>query len=155
MNLDLSSTQDWIRRVSLTHGAEGLCDSDWRFVAASASLLSSLRVTEDAFVGRRASEIPQFRAYASALAAIPLFDGTLRGVQFRSESWVDGELTAKDLDFWTICTGDGALLVHIVATKVQRREHGARFAGFRVSNVRAILLDGRTISGDAHLAFLS
>lgn len=141
--------------MSLTHGAEGLCDSDWRFLAASASLLASLGLTGGAFVGRRASEIPQFQAYASALASIPLFDGTLRGVQFRSESWIEGEIAAKDIDFWTICTSDGALLVHIVATKVQRCEPGPRFAGFRVSNVRAILLDGRMISGDAHLAFLS
>lgn len=155
MNLGLSSKADWIRRVSLTLGTEALCDGDWRFVAASGPMLESLRVREEAIVGRRAADMPQFQAYATALKAIPFFDGSLRGVQFRSEFWVEGKLTAKDMDLWAICTDTSEMLVHMVSTKTTVPKPAERFAGYRISDFRAIMLNGRVFTTEAVAAFLS
>ena len=155
MNLGLSSKADWIRRVSLTHGTEALCDGDWRFVAASGPMLESLRVRKGAIVGRRAADMPQFQAYAAALNAIPFFDGSLRGVQFHSEFWVEDKLTAKDMDLWAVCTDTSEMLVHMISTQAPVRKPAERFTGYRISDFRAIMLDGRVVTTEAVAAFLS
>jgi hypothetical protein len=146
----LSSRDDWIVRVSETHGAEGLCDREWRFLAASPQMLSGLNASAS-FVGRRVHEIPQFKAYAAAITSIPLFDGSLRGVQCHSEAWVGGVLRAWELDFWAVCTGDLEMLVHIVANPVPSEERGA-FAGFRMSRFRWITAEGRQLNDSAGAA---
>lgn len=145
MSYGLSSREEWIRRVSATHGAEGLCDSEWRFIAVSAPMLSGLNATAP-FVGRRLSDIPQFRHYAGATAAIPFFDGSLRGMQFHSEAWIDGDLRAWDMDFWSVCTDACEMLLHMVANRVPPRAQGA-FSGFRISDLRIITADGRVTAG--------
>ena len=145
MSYGLSSREGWIRRVSATHGAEGLCDREWRFVAVSASLLRDLNATAP-FLGRRFSDIPQFKDYAGAIAAIPFFDGSLRGMQYHSEAWIDGDLRAWDMDYWVICTEAHELLVHIVANRAPAHAKDV-FSGFRVSDLRMISADGRVTAG--------
>jgi hypothetical protein len=131
--------------VSTTHGAEGLCDREWRFLAVSAALLSSLNAAAP-FAGQRLADIPHFKHYAGAIAAIPFFDGSLRGMQFYSEAWIDGDLRAWDMDFWAVCTEADEMLVHIVANRAPAQAKGA-FSGFRVSDLRLIAADGRVTAG--------
>lgn len=146
MSHGLSSKREWIQRVSETHAAEGLCDREWRFLAASSALLAGLNATVS-FVGRRLSEIPQFKHQAGAMAAVPFFNGSLRSVQFHSEAWIDGDLRAWDKDFWAVCTSECEILVHMVANRVPARATAA-FPGFRVSDLRVIAADGRVVAVD-------
>ena len=150
MGYGLSSREEWIRRVLATHGAEGLCDREWRFIAVSAALPSSLNATAP-FVGRRFADLPQFKHYAGAIAAIPFFDGSLRGMQYHSEAWIDGDLRAWDMVFWAVCTEAHEMLVHIVANRAPAQAKDT-FSGFRVSDLRIISADGRVTAGWSDVA---
>jgi hypothetical protein len=97
------------------------------------------------FVGRRMSDSPQFKDYAREMAALPLFDGDLRGMQFHSEAWIGGNLRAWDMDFWSVCTDEGEMLLHIVANRTREQAKGT-FSGFSISNFRIIQADGRVVA---------
>lgn len=120
-------------------------------MAVSTPMLIGLNARAS-FVGRRLSDIPQFKDYASAMAALPLFDGDLRGMQFHSEAWIGGDLRAWDMDFWSVCTEAGEMLVHIVANRALARTKG-NFSGFRISDFRIIRADGRVVEDGSDVVF--
>lgn len=135
----LATKDDWQRRVLLTAGQECLCDANWQFIAISPAMNAHFGV--DDLVGRTAMAIPRYRRYADMLAALPLFGGELRVVQFCSESWRDGHTHTRDMEFWPVLTREDELLVHIVANPRATRPTPA-FQGLRITDVRIILLDG-------------
>lgn len=141
----LATRNDWQRRVLLTAGQECLCDANWQFIAVSPAM--SAHFGADDLVGRPAMAIPRHRRYADLLAALPLFEGELRVVQYCSEVWRDGQTHMRDMEFWPVLTREDEFLVHVVANPRASRPTPA-FQGLRITDVRIVLLDGSVLGAE-------